>query len=142
MNILRLEQKYLYQHLCSLFILPPDSASLESLFELIGAMFQQTKYWAIGSSPFGFGTLSSARLPYVAHRYLDGINSGLPHLALPFSPQLHESPSRKVSSYPPFSRFMKSYIRAHNQFWECCATIVSGISFRILLLLHDKCLLL
>ena len=55
MNILRFEQKYLYQHLYSAFILPPDSASLESLFELIGAMFQQTKFLAIGGSPFGYG---------------------------------------------------------------------------------------
>jgi len=47
MNILRFEHKYLYQNLCSLFILPPDSASLESLFELIGAMLQQTKFLAM-----------------------------------------------------------------------------------------------
>lgn len=46
-NILRFEQIYLYQKLYSLFVLPPDSASLESLFELIGAMFQQTKFLAI-----------------------------------------------------------------------------------------------
>jgi hypothetical protein len=85
-----LEQRYLYQHLYNLFVLPPDSASLESLFEIIGAMFHQTKFLVIDGSFFGFGTLSSARLPYVASRSLDGINSGLPRLALLFSPVRHE----------------------------------------------------
>ena len=100
MNILRFEQRYLYEHLYSLFVLPPDSASLESLFELIGAMFQQTTFLAIDDSPFGFGTLSSTRLPYVAPRSHHGINSGLPRPALLFSPLLNESHSYKVTSFP------------------------------------------
>jgi hypothetical protein len=106
MNILRFEQRYLYEHLYSLFVLPPDSASLESLFELIGAMFQQNMFLAIDDSPFGFGVLSSNRLPHVASRSLDGINSGLPRLALLFSRLLHESPSNKLSPSLPCSRFI------------------------------------
>jgi len=53
-------------------------------------MFHQTKFLAIDGSFFGFGTPSSARLPFVATRSPDGINSGLPRLALLFSPILHE----------------------------------------------------
>lgn len=99
MKVLRFEQKHLYQYLYSLFVLPPDSASLESLFELIGAMFLHTQFLATDGSPFGLGTLRSARLPYVAPQTLDGINSGLPRVVLLFSQILHESPFHNVSSY-------------------------------------------
>jgi len=79
------------------------------------------------------GYASSAPLPCMVHRSLDGINSDLPRVALPFYPLLHVSPFHNSSSFPSVFRATFSHIRSQR-----CAANVSEISFRILLLLQHK----